>query len=272
MAVSTLNPSRTKIWALRAALLAVIVGAWLFGTGPGDISPLILPTVPAVFEEFFALFTSSFVLEATFVTVSEVILAFVLAAAIGLLAGFLLSRTALRAQAAEPPLAWAYMFPFILLYPLFLLWMGVGVPSKIAYAALAAAIPIAYNTLRGLRTVDRRFTTVGTAFGASPVQMDLHVKIGAARPMILSGIRIGISVVLISVILAELLGSNVGLGFELQRASSTMQNARSFALIILLIVVTTSMQWGLEKAVAPRRRKRNGIASPASPATTQGES
>lgn len=238
-----------KVWGLRLILPVVLAAAWLYGSGPGGISSLILPEPLEVAEEFYKLFSSDFIARATVVTVVEIIAAFALAALGGLAAGFLLSRTSLRAKAAEPVLAWAYMFPFVLLYPLFLLWMGVGMSSKIAYAAVAGAIPIAYNTLRGLQSVDPRFIRVGVAFGASDYKMDRHVKVGAAWPMVLSGLRVGISVVLIGVVLAELLGSNVGLGFELQRATNTFQNARAFALVLLLILVTTLIQWILERLV-----------------------
>ena len=126
--------------------------------------------------------------------------------------------------------------------------------SKNAYTAIAGAIPVAYNTLRGLRSVDPPFVRVGTAFGASPRQMDRHIKIGAAWPMNLSGLRVGISVVLIGVVLAELLGSNVGLGFELQRATNTFKNGRAFALVLLLILITSTLQALLERVVDRRRR------------------
>ena len=242
-----------KVWALRLILPIIIGAAWWYGSGPGGISRLILPEPREVAVQFYRLFGSDFVVRATAITVIEIIAAFALAALGGLAAGFLLSRTSLRAKAAEPVLAWAYMFPFVLLYPLFLLWMGVGMSSKIAYAAVAGGIPIAYNTLRGLQSVDPRFTKVGIAFGASKFQMDRHVKVGAAWPMVLSGLRVGISVVLIGVVLAELLGSNVGLGFELQRATNTFQNARAFALVLLLILVTTLLQWILERLVNRRR-------------------
>jgi ABC-type nitrate/sulfonate/bicarbonate transport system permease component len=248
-----MSARRLQVWGLRAALVVIVLGAWWYGTGPGGVSSLILPPLPEVLREFIGLFGSDFLLEAVTVTLTEIVLAAVLAVAGGLLVGFLLSRTGLRARAAEPVLAWGYMFPFVLLYPLFLLWMGVGMGSKVAYAAVGASIPVAYNTLRGLRSVDQRYVKVGLAFGASNTQMDLHVKAGAARPMILSGIRIGISIVLISVVLAELLGSNVGLGFELQRASNTFQNARAFALVFLLVLLTTVLQALLERLMSGRR-------------------
>jgi ABC-type nitrate/sulfonate/bicarbonate transport system permease component len=244
---------RAPVWGLRLLLVGALVGGWWYGTGPGGISRLVLPPLSEVGAELVALPTSGFVVRAALVTLTEIVLALVIAAVVGLSVGFFLSRTRLRTKAAEPALAWAYMFPLVLLYPLFLLWMGVGMGSKVAYGAVAASIPIAYNTLRGLANVDPRYVKVGTAFGASKVDMDLHVKAGAARPMILSGIRVGVSLVLISVVFAELLGSNVGLGYEIQRASNTFQYARAYALILVIVFLAAVVQQMVEKTMIGRR-------------------
>ncbi len=242
-----------QVWSLRLLLLAVVVVSWIYGTGPGQISFLILPPITEVLSAFVGLSSTEFIWTALRVTILEMLAAFLIAAIAGIGTGFFLSRTPRRGEVAEPLLAWGYMFPFVLLYPLFLLWVGVGIGSKIAYAAAAAFFPIAYNTLRGLRSVDRKYIKVGVAFGASKLDMDRHIKAGAARPMILSGIRVGVSVVMISVVLAELLGSNVGLGYELQRAASTLQLPEEYAIAILLLVVTVVLQRLLEWALRPRR-------------------
>ncbi|RZU30978.1 ABC transporter permease [Blastococcus saxobsidens] len=243
----------STVWALRLLLLLIVVGAWLYGTGPGEISFLILPPLGEVFSAIGGLVTTQVFWTALGVTVFEMLVAFLLAAVVGVSLGFFLSRTPLRAQASEPLLSWGYMFPVVLLYPLFLLWVGVGIGSKIAYAATAAFFPIAYNTLRGLRSVDEKYLKVGVAFGASRLATDRHIKAGAARPMILSGLRIGVSVVMISVVLAELLGSNAGLGYELQRAASTLRLPDEYGIALLLLVVAVTLQRVLELALRPRR-------------------
>jgi ABC-type nitrate/sulfonate/bicarbonate transport system permease component len=241
------------VWALRLLLLAIVVAAWAYGTGPGGISSLILPPLPEVLVAMGDLLGTRVFWSALAVTVFEMLAAFLLAAAVGITLGFFLSRTPLRARAAEPLLSWGYMFPVVLLYPLFLLWVGVGIGSKIAYAAVAAFFPIAYNTLRGLRTVDENYLKVGVAFRASRFDMDRHIKAGAARPLIMSGLRIGVSVVMISVVLAELLGSNAGLGYELQRSASTLKLPREYAIALLLLVVAVTLQRLLERVLRPRR-------------------
>ena len=255
----TVSPVRARatrsatVWALRLLLLGMVVGAWVYGTGPGGISFLILPPLPEVFSAMGELLATEVFWSALMVTVFEMLASFLIAAVAALTLGFLLSRTPVRARAAEPLLSWGYMFPVVLLYPLFLLWVGVGIGSKIAYAATAAFFPIAYNTLRGLRTVDEKYLKVGVAFGASRLDTDRHIKAGAARPMILSGLRIGVSVAMISVVLAELLGSNAGLGYELQRSASTLHISREYAIALMLLVVAVTLQRLLERVLRPRR-------------------
>lgn len=245
-------PRTAKVWGLRAALLLAFLGAWFWATGPGEVSPLILPQLPVVAEAFVSLILQPHIWMQAAITVFEMLAAFALASVLGLGAGFLLSRSRVHARAAEPLLAWGYMFPLALLYPLFLIWVGVGIESKILYAAAGAFFPIAYNTIRGLRSVDRKYLQVGKAFGASALQVDLNIKIGAARPMILAGLRIGSSIVTIYVVLAELLGSNQGLGHEIERASSTLQIPDSYATVLLLIVVTTLLQRIMERLLRPK--------------------
>lgn len=242
------------VWALRLLLLVIAVGAWLYGTGPGGISFLILPPLGKVLSAIGTLLTEQVFWGALGITVFEMVVAFAICAVAGVAVAFALSRTELRGRASEPLFSWGYMFPVVLLYPLFLLWVGVGIWSKIAYAATAAFFPIAYNTLRGLRAVDAKYLKVGAAFGASRLATDRHIKVGAARPMILSGLRIGVSVVMISVVLAELLGSNAGLGFQLQTAASTLALPTEYAIALLLLVVAAALQSVLEWLVRSRRQ------------------
>ncbi|TDE14363.1 ABC transporter permease [Jiangella asiatica] len=238
---------QATIWALRLALLLAVLGAWRYANTAGEVSPLILPQLSAVTDSFTQLVGSSHTWQQAGITVLEMLAAFTIAAVGGLLCGFLLSRGPVIARTAEPLLAWGYMFPLALLYPLFLLWVGVGMGSKIAYAAVGAFFPITYNTIRGLRSVDAKYLQVGRAFGASSLQVDFNIKFGAARPMILAGLRIGSSIVTIFVVLAELLGSQKGLGHEIEQASSRLMIADSYATVLLLILITIVLQRVMER-------------------------
>ena len=243
---------RIVIWSLRAGLVVIIFGMWLIGNGPGDVSPLILPKFEDVSQSFAALFNEPKIWDATAVTVGAMLIAFALAAVVGLFVGFLVSRGPIRATTFEPLFAWGYVFPVALLYPLFLIWFGVGIDSKVFYAFVNGFFPIVFNTVRGLRSVEPRYVNVGVAFGASKFQIDWHIKAGGARPMILAGLRLGAAMVAINVVLAEVLGANAGLGYELQQAANTLQIADSYAIIFFLIIVTVILLAIMERVFKSR--------------------
>ena len=239
------------IWSLRAALVAIIVGAWAYATGPGGVSPLLLPKLDLVVDRLGTLLQDSKLWSDLMLTVAEILAAFILSTVGGVLVGFLGSRTQLRAAVIEPLIAWGYMAPLVLFYPLFILWFDIGSSSKIAYGALSGFFPIAFNSLRGFRAVDPRFMRVARAFGASPGQTDRLVKTQAALPMVMSGIRVGAALNIITVILAEMLASSRGLGYELARASQTLQTPDVFALILILLVFVAFMQILIQRVGRP---------------------
>ncbi|MDR0360469.1 MAG: ABC transporter permease [bacterium] len=243
---------RVITWGLRVLLVAAIIGGWLYATGPARVSPLLLPKVSQVVSNLGTLLTSHELWSGAGVTVLEIVIAFAFSVAGGFTVGFWASRSRLRTVTVEPLLAWGYMAPLIVFYPLFILWFGVGMWSKIGYGAVSGFLPVAYNTVRGFRSVDARYIRVGTAFGASPMQLDWVVKLGASLPMVLAGIRIGTAINVITVILAEMLSATRGLGYELSQAAQLLNAGTSYALIVILLVIVACFQ-GLIQRITRRR-------------------
>jgi ABC-type nitrate/sulfonate/bicarbonate transport system permease component len=243
------------VWTLRILLLVLLLGGWIYATTLGGVPLVVLPPLMDVLSRFVELVQIPQTWIAAAVTIGEMIVGFVLAAAIALPLGFMLSRNALSNAVFERIFAWGYVFPVSLVYPLFLVWAGVGIPSKILFAAVSGFFPIIYNTMKGLGGVDRRYLTVGRAFGAKRGMIDLHIRLGAARPMILAGLRLGIAMVTISVVLAEILGANAGLGFLAQQAVNQFQIVNSYAYILLLVILTSLLLWAMERMLSDRRRR-----------------
>ncbi|MFI6348627.1 ABC transporter permease [Streptomyces sp. NPDC050560] len=243
------------VWLLRALLLVVVVGAWWYATGPGGVSPLLLPKLGPVGDRLGALLGTGQLWSDLGLTVVEILLAFLVSAAAGVLVGFWAGRTELRARIVEPLVAWGYMAPLVLFYPLFIAWFDIGMTSKVLYGALSGFFPIAFNALRGFRAVDPRHLRVARAFGASAVQTDWLVKSRAALPMVMAGVRVGAALDIIAVILAEMLASSRGLGYELAQASQTLQIPDVFALILILLVFVALMQLAIQKAGTPRHQQ-----------------
>lgn len=231
-----------RIWGLRLGLLVLIVAVWFYLADVRGISSLILPTMRSVGSAFIDVVVDGATWPNVGVTVLEIAAALVIAIGVGLAVGFWSSRTRLRARTIEPFVVWIYLAPLTLFYPLFVVWFGIGIWSKILYAGLSGVAPVALNALRGFVSVDRQLIRMGSAYGASDWQIDRIIKVGAARPMVLSGVRLGAAFVLIGVLLAEMLGSEHGLGYLITFASQSLLTAQTFALIGLAMLVVGGFQ------------------------------
>lgn len=243
-----------KVWALRLAALGALVGIWLYLIGPGDVSPLILPEPTRVLEATRDLLGTSELYDAIRVTMYEILVSLLIAAVGGFLIGFWGARSDRRSRVLEPLLVWGYLVPHILFYPLLVLWLGTGIPSKIAYSASSAILPIAFNCLRAFRQVDRKYVNVGRAFGASPLQLDWLIKLRAGIPMAAAGLRLGAALSMITVIVAEMLSASEGLGYLLKLYSQSFSTARSFSITLIILGVVGIFLFVIDRIVPDQAR------------------
>ena len=250
---------RLLVWLLRLLTIGLIFGAWLYGRGPGNVSPLVLPAPEDVWSSLKTLVVSERLWSATLRTLIEVVLAGIFATVLGLLLGFIGSRTEFRAKVIEPPLVWGFMAPLILFYPIFLLWFGVGIWSKVGYATTCAFFPIAYNSLRAFSSINPKYIRMAYSFGATPAQIDREVKFRAGMPVVAAGLRVGLAVTLITVIVAEMISSTNGLGFLVSQSAQTFDPATEFALIALVMVLVGILQLGIRYALVEGHGRRRRL-------------
>jgi NitT/TauT family transport system permease protein len=132
--------------------------------------------------------------------------------------------------------------------------MGIGVASKIAVIFLTAVFPILINTLVGLTTTDRILIDVARSLGASPQQIYSKVRMPAALPFIIAGLRVSVARALVGVVVAELFGARAGLGFLIINAAQSFDTAAVFVGVIILavagVVSVAALKW-LERVMAP---------------------
>jgi ABC-type nitrate/sulfonate/bicarbonate transport system permease component len=226
-----------KVMGVRFLAVAVFFGTWWYLLGPGDASPLIVPEMREVWNEFVAFLLSADTYRHVRATMTAILTSILIAGTAGFFVGFWGARTNLRTGILEPLLVWGYLVPSILFYPVLLLWFGFGISSKIAYGTISAFFPIAFNCLRGFARVDARYISVGRAFGASPHQLDWVIKLRAALPMAAAGLKIGSALAMITVIVAEMLSSAAGLGYLIRFFSGSFNTARMYAAILLVLMV-----------------------------------
>jgi NitT/TauT family transport system permease protein len=130
--------------------------------------------------------------------------------------------------------------PLIVLYPVVVAWTGIGPISKVIYAGLAGFFPIALATVSGIRSIDLRYAELARALGATRRQIVIQVMLRLALPAVLSGLRVGLSLVIISVVQSEMLSSVDGLGFLISYHRSLFNVGQVYLGIMLVLLVAAA--------------------------------
>ncbi len=191
------------------------------------------------------------------VTALEVLLGFGVALAAGLTIGLAMFRSALLARALEPLLVASQTIPVFAVAPLLVLWLGYGLPSKVAMAALIVFFPMAIATLDGLRSADPDLVDWFRMAGATPRAILGAVQVPAALPQVFTGMRIGASVSVIGAVIGEWVGADAGLGYLMAKANAQLRVDLVFASLVVLsafgIALVAAVR-ALERAATPWRR------------------
>ena len=162
--------------------------------------------------------------------------ALTIAILVGLLIGFALALHRLSGDAMEPMLVALYSIPKITLYPIILLFFGLGLSAKIAFGAIHGIIPVALFTLNAVRTIKPILIKTGHVMKLSPPAMVRTILFPAAVPEIFTGIRVGFSLTLIGTVLGEMFAAQHGLGYLLMNAMSLYNVDLIMAVTFLLVV------------------------------------
>src|SRR5919197_1622482 len=165
---------------------------------------------------------------------TELVFGYALAVVLGIPLGILAGWDRKFNYFIDPWLNFLNSLPRVALLPLIVLWVGIGIESKILVVFLGAFFAIVMNTLYGVRTVDKRLLDVAASFGASQARVFGTVVLPGSVPFILAGLRLGVGRALIGVIVGELFAANAGLGYMITVASHAMQTVRLLFGVLLL--------------------------------------
>jgi NitT/TauT family transport system permease protein len=191
------------------------------------------------------------------VSAVEFALGYVIASILGIALGLAMASSVTMKQAFQPWVSGLYATPTIALAPLFILWLGIGIWSKVIVVISLVLFPVTINTEAGLRTTSERLIEMLRSFGATPRQIFFKVSLPSAVPFILAGLKLGIGRGLIGVVVAELFGSRAGLGRLISQSADAFNMPELFAAVVVLavagIVMTAGFGW-LEKRLVPWTR------------------
>lgn len=174
----------------------------------------------------------------------------------GPVVGMILGFHRLSGEVAEPILIALYSIPKVILYPIILLFFGIGMASEVAFGALHGIVPIMLFTMNSVRNIKPVFLKTGRVLGLSTWVLMPTILFPAALPEIFTGLRVGFSVTLLGTIMSEMFGSKRGVGFLLMSALGVndVQMIMSLALMLVTFAaVANALMMAIEKRLHRRK-------------------
>lgn len=218
-------------------LLLLLIGSWQFAVSVVGVSEFILPAPLDVWRSLIDLLTGGEVWYDIGVTLFEVLVGFAFALVIGTAVGAVLGRVIWLERAVQPALVALQVVPKVAFIPIFVIWFGFGMTSKIIMAAILAFFPIMLNVMLGVRSVDRGHRDVMRGLGAGRWATFKSLELPSTLPYIFAGAEVGIVFAVIGAIVGEYLGGSEGLGHRVVRSLNALDAPQLFAVIVLLALM-----------------------------------
>ena len=235
--------SRLAVVLTQLGILAAILGLWQFAVTDALLPYFSRPSLIAA--KLYELLTHQDIYRHISVTLAEITMGYALGAVIGLSLGFILGRSQFLSAALQPYIIGLYSIPKIALAPVFIVWLGLGIASKVAVVFVASFFLVFFNTYSGLISINEELVRLARLMGASWPQTVTRVILPAAAPQIFLGLRTAVPYAVIGAVIGEYIGSSEGLGYFILYASQTYDAAALFAGIIILVAIVFLANFGL---------------------------
>lgn len=227
-------------------LVALILVLWELGSITGILNPIIVPSPIAVAQALADLSTQAFFWDAAYVTMSETIYGFLIGASIAWVLGTLMGLSDRTRAALYPVTVGFQIMPRVALAPLFLVWFGFGIESKVVMAATICFFPVVLSVLVGLETVDQDYKTFFRSIGSSRWDEYRKLVVPSSLPVLFSGLKNAITLALIGAIVAEFVGASEGMGVLIKKFNFQLEVAYGFATIVALMLFGLILYWIFE--------------------------
>ncbi len=238
---------RRARWGVNVGRVAFGVGlllAWELASGR-VVDQFFVSRPTAILSALWTMLTQEGLLYHMRFTITEALAGYLLGAGAGLLLGFALARVDLVFRIVEPFVVAFYGIPRIALAPLFILWFGLGITSKIAVATVMVFFIVLINTIAGIRAAPLSLLQVARVMGASEWDLQRKVIFPAATPFIIAALQITVPQAMIGAIVGEFISSNRGVGHLISREAGLLDTPGLFAGIFSLLAVVLLMNQGI---------------------------
>jgi NitT/TauT family transport system permease protein len=225
---------RALPWVRTAITLVLMIVIWKLVIAVFDVSPFVLPQPEDVIGGMGDLINSEGFWSDVRTTLTETLVGFSIALVLGIVGGTVLGRVVWLEQALRPVIVASQVVPKVALIPLFIIWFGFGITSKIIIVALLAFFPILLNVILGVRSVDTGHRDVMRSLNASRWQTFRRMEYPSTLPYVLAGMEVGIVFAVVGAVVGEYLGGDQGLGYRIVTSLNNLEAETLFAVIVVL--------------------------------------
>jgi len=251
---------RAAVILVQLGILALLLAIWEFGVSSRNLPYFSRPSLVA--SRLVAIFADGSILRHISVTMTEIAAGYLLGTAVGLALGIVLGRSKILSDILQPFIIGLYSIPKIALAPVFIVWLGLGIASKIAVVFLATFFLVFFNSYAGLLGINEELVRLARLMGASWPQTFGRVILPAAAGQIFLGLKTAVPYAVIGAVIGEYIGSSEGLGYYILYASQTFDAPSLFAGILILVAIVFLANTGLARLEGRLIRWRAAATQP----------
>jgi len=228
-------------------MVLAIIGLWEGGVRAGLIDPFFFSSPSGIAATLARQFGSGTIYKHLFATLQEALWGLVLGFIGGAVLAWLATRSEVLADLLDPVLLLLNSVPRIVLAPIFVMWLGIGINSKIAVSFFLVFVVIFFAVAAGIREVDRTLVEKMVVLGGSSRDLLREVYIPSVLSWIFSSLRVAVGFAFTGAIVGEFVGASAGLGYLMNFAQGSQNAALMMATVVVIMVVIAVLFAGLER-------------------------
>jgi ABC-type nitrate/sulfonate/bicarbonate transport system permease component len=236
---------RARVIGTVAVVLFMI--SWEGVVRLGGVNPLFTSSPTRIVATFIQMSHEGTLAKDIRVSSTEFLIGYSMAIVVGILVGVAMGWYADVSSALQPFVSALYSTPRIALVPLFIIWLGIGIWSKVAVVFLVAVFQILISTEAGVRAADESLIRTARSFGAGDRQIFTTIVLPGSVPFLIAGLRLGLGQALVGIVVGELYAATAGIGYEIAVAGETFQTDRVFVGIVILASAAITLMWALRQ-------------------------
>lgn len=239
--------SRALVLTLQIAFFVIVMGVWESLAASGHLDPFFFSRPSAIVMQMVKWIVTGFIWPHLATTLIEALLAFVIGTILGVTCGLALARVELLARVFDPYIRILNALPRVILGPIFILWFGLGIASKVALAVTLVFFIVFFNTFQGIREVNTVVRDNARMLQASEQQLLRYVYLPSAMAWIFSSLHTSIGFALVGAVVGEYLGAARGIGYVVAQAEGVFDTTGVFAGLILTSAVVLLIDLGINR-------------------------